>query len=200
MFITLIILLITAHLNLLEPPLRQNTIRRSQITPQRLMPQPQSRRQRVYATHIPALPPALHVIHHFHPPMIVMVPNRLVPITRHLVIQLRHGRQHRVRVQIPRGGTCRRMMVSPCLRYRSSGEVGCKAARSIEAGPSIRCCCLCSGSTSLVAGLSPPGMFARASAAARRPAHVFQCDFGSIGDFWRGDEGREWSVWVWKRG
>lgn len=47
MRIVRIILLITAHLNLLESPLRQNRIRGPQITPKLIMLKPQLRRQRM---------------------------------------------------------------------------------------------------------------------------------------------------------
>lgn len=56
MCISRIILLIAAHLNLLEPPFRQRIIPRPQTTPQMLMLKPQPRRQRMPLSKCPLLP------------------------------------------------------------------------------------------------------------------------------------------------
>ena len=98
-----VILFITANLHLLKPPLRQNGIRSAQITPQRLMPKPQPRRQGMDPTHA-LLRSLLDIIHNLHLPIIMVIPNRFVPIARHFVVQLRNGRKDRVGVEVPRGG------------------------------------------------------------------------------------------------
>ena len=89
-----IILLITANLNLLEPPLRQDRIRRSEVTPQVVMLEPQPGRQRMYPVHLGPF----QIVHNLDSPIIMVVPNRFVPITRHLIVELGHGRDDCVRV------------------------------------------------------------------------------------------------------
>jgi len=89
-----IILLITANLDLLETPLRQNRIRRSKVTPQVLMLKPQPRRERMYLVHLGPF----DIVHNLDLPVIMVVPNRLVPVTRHLVVELGHRREDCVRV------------------------------------------------------------------------------------------------------
>ena len=98
-----VILLITTNLHLLEPPLRQNRIGSTQITPQRLRPKPQARRQRMDPIHT-LLRPLLDIIHNLHLPITMVFSNRFVPVTRDFVVQLRNGCKDRVRVEIPRGG------------------------------------------------------------------------------------------------
>ena len=83
-----IILLIPADLNLLEPPLRQNRSRRSGVTPQVLMLEPQPHRGRMYPVHLGPF----QIIHNLHLPVIMAVTDHFVPLTRHFVVELRHGR------------------------------------------------------------------------------------------------------------
>ena len=44
--------------------------------------------------------PLLRVIDNLHNPIIVVIPDTRVPVTRYLVVQLRHGRGDGVRVQV----------------------------------------------------------------------------------------------------
>ena len=89
-----IILLITANLNLLEPPLRQNRIRRSEVTPKVLMLEPQPRRQRMYPVHLGPF----QIVHNLDLPVIMVVSDRFVTVTRHFVIELGNRRDDGVRV------------------------------------------------------------------------------------------------------
>lgn len=103
MYILRIILLITTDLDLLEPPLRQRIIRRPQITPRRLMPKPQPRRQRMDLLEMPLRSP-LHIVHDLHDPIIVKIADRSISVRGHFVIELRDGRDDVVRVQVAGGG------------------------------------------------------------------------------------------------
>jgi hypothetical protein len=98
--IRFIVLLVARHFDLLEPPLGQHRVGRSQITSQCLVPKPQSSRQRMDP--IDFLPPSpVQVIHDLNDPVVVIVPNCPVPVAAHFVVALCHWRNDGVRVQVP---------------------------------------------------------------------------------------------------
>ena len=87
-----IVRFVAGHLHLLESPLRQNRIRRSQIASQIFMSQSQSRRQGVNAASfiIPSvflhIATAFDVIYHLDNPVIMFIANSLVAVPRNFPV------------------------------------------------------------------------------------------------------------------
>lgn len=96
--------LVTRHLLLLVPPLRQLDLVGEQITPLQRMLQPKQRPQRSHP--LPTLLVPLIALINLHNPIIIGVPNEVLqPVARHLVLEIhiRHWRAEIVRVQVPLG-------------------------------------------------------------------------------------------------
>ncbi len=82
-----IIIVGTGDFNLLEAPLRENTIRCTQVTSQVLVTEPHLRRQRMDLVYNFTL---LDIAHDFDDPVVRSVADGCVAVTRYFVRQLRH--------------------------------------------------------------------------------------------------------------
>ena len=97
-----VVLLVARHLDLLEAPLRQHRVRRAQVASGGLMPKPEARGQGVDPL-VLVLGAAVDVIDNLNHPVVLVVADCGVAIARHFVVELRHRRRDRVRVQVTGG-------------------------------------------------------------------------------------------------
>ena len=96
-----VVFLVARHLNLLEAPLGQDRVRRTEVAAERLVFETQARRERVNALDF-VLRAKLDVVHDLDNPVVVIVADSRVSVARHLVLVLRHWRGYIVRVQVAR--------------------------------------------------------------------------------------------------
>jgi hypothetical protein len=175
------ILLIAANFNLREAPLRQHCIGSTEVAPQQMMAEPQTRRQRMYPIHL--LSP-LHIIHDLHLPIIPHIPHRRVPITRHFVVELRYRRNDRVRVQITGGRGVREPDDVPVRKVLELiVRIVLWLVPPRQHSPVVVVVSVVVAGDLLLCGTDRVGLYVRVQEAPA-PSHVFESDLRAVCNFW----------------
>lgn len=97
-----VVLLVAAHFNLLETPLRKDSIGCAEVAAQNLVAEPKAGGQRVHPLNF-VLASLLDVVYDFYYPVVVDVAHCRVTVARHFVVEVRHGRGDGMRVEIAGG-------------------------------------------------------------------------------------------------
>jgi len=92
-----VVLFVAANLDLFESPLRQDRICSSQITPKMHVSEPQPGCQRVNFFEGTFASP-FDIVHNLNPPMVLHITNRVVTVTRHLMVEFGDGGRDRMGV------------------------------------------------------------------------------------------------------
>src|SRR5271155_1497316 len=94
-----IVILTAGHFDLFESPLRQIDVRGSQITSKHLMFKSERSHQRPNLRSIARI----QVLDNINNPMILIISNSQIAITRNFILALCNGSRNRMRMQIPSG-------------------------------------------------------------------------------------------------
>ena len=88
MNIARIVVLDTRYFNLLESPLRKDGICRTKVTSKLLVAETHSSCQRIDTIDM-ALASSLQIVHNFNAPVVMIVPDGRISVTRYFIVQLR---------------------------------------------------------------------------------------------------------------
>ena len=176
-----VVLLITADLDLLETPLRQDCVRSTKIATKRLVTETHASRERVHAV---GLRPRFKVINDFDNPVVLLVADGRVAIARDFVVQLRDGRRDGVRVQVAGG---RGVLEPDRVAVLEEAERAVRVVRSlIPAGhhnPLVVLVLVVVAGHLLLLGADRVGLDVGVQKTST-PAHVFEREFRAIRDIW----------------
>ena len=175
-----VVLLVTADLDLLEAPLRQNRIGRTKVTPKQPMTEPQPCRKRMDAVHMRAF----DIIYDLDLPIIPCVSNTRVAIAGYFVVEFRDGRENGVRVEVPRGWRVLESDDVPVLEVpQLLIRVVLRLIPTGEDNPVVVVVFVVIAGDLLLVGADRVGLYVRMQQSTT-PAHVLECDLGAVGDLW----------------
>ena len=179
-----VVLLLAAHLDLLEAPLRQDRVRRAQVAARCLVAESQAGRQRVDPL-VLVLGAAVDVVDDLDNPVILVVADSRVAVARHLIVKLRHRRRDGVRVQVTgSGGVLQTNRITILEEMEGKFRVVLGLVPSREEDPLVVLVLIVVASDLLLFRTDWVRLHVRMQKTST-PAHVFQSDLGTVCNIWR---------------